>query len=223
VNRNKSIALHGPTWVSHYYVAQLRDLWRRFAWIIRSRNFPRTADGRLLLHIGCGDINAPGFINIDARYQPHIHIVTSNLQSLDMVPDETADMVYMCHVLEHVSHCELITTVREIRRVLKRGGVYRVSVPDFDKIVSIYHNTGNDVTAVERPLMGGQDYSFNYHYSVFNYRSLESLMLKNGFMDVRVWDPLNCHYHDFNDWASQYIVWEGKEFPISLNLEAIKE
>jgi predicted SAM-dependent methyltransferase len=174
------------------------------------------------LHIGCGDINVPGFINLDARPKPHVHIVTTNLFRLKMIPHNVADMIYMSHVLEHVSHRDIVATLREMHRILKDGGVLRISVPDFDRIIDIYQATERDITAIEQPLMGGQDYPFNYHYAAFNDAHLRKTMLESGFRETRTWDPQNCDHHEFDDWASRNISWGDREFAISLNIEAIK-
>lgn len=204
------------------YRERRRQFARQRAWeaVLRAA---RHADGEpMRLHVGCGDVNAQGFINVDARPKPHVHIVTTDLFRLDMVPPDTVDLVYMSHVLEHVGHREVVATLKEMRRILRAGGVLRVSVPDFDRIVDIYRATAGEIAAIEQPLMGGQDYPFNFHYSVFNERHLRSKMLKSGFRSTRAWDPLRCEHHDFEDWASMNINWDGHDFPISLNIEAVK-
>jgi len=189
--------------------------WRR-----RIPQLPRTADGRLMLHLGCGDINAPGFINVDARPLPHVHVVTQHLFKLYMIPDHSIDLVYMSHVLEHVGHRELHQTLSEFRRVLKPGGTVRISVPDFDKMIEIYRHTGNDVLSIEMPMMGGQDYAFNYHYCLFNHSRLKDSLQTAGFGDVRPWNPDRCENHDFTDWANRPITYNRKDYEVSLNLEA---
>lgn len=193
-----------------------------YKWSVFSKSLSDYTNGKTMLHIGCGDINVEGFINIDARPQPHVHIVTRNLFRLAMIPDNVADLIYMSHVLEHVSHREINTTLQELRRILKEGGVLRISVPDFDKIIDIYQASGRDVSAIQQPLMGGQDYAFNYHYAVFNDAHLRTAMLRSGFKETRAWDPKNCDNHNFEDWASRNIFWGKSEFAISLNIEAIK-
>lgn len=202
--------------------AELRAKYVKSQWRARSQRLPRSADGKVLLHIGCGDIDSPGFINIDARRQPHVHIVTTNLRRLGMIPDDTADLIYMSHVLEHVSHRDVVSTLREMRRILKAGGVLRISVPDFDRIIDIYRATERSIAAIEGPLMGGQDYPFNFHYAAFNDSHLRNMMLNSGFREARAWDPHNCAYHDFDDWASRKISWGERDFDISLNIEAVK-
>ncbi len=141
--------------IIHNKKNQLRHEITKKAWARLVNRLPAINGGKILLHIGCGDINAPGFINIDARSKPHIDIVTTNLFKLDNIPDNVAHMIYMSHVLEHVSHREIAATLNEMRRILTIGGVLRISVPDFDKITNIYESTGNDISAIEQPLMGG--------------------------------------------------------------------
>jgi len=198
----------------------LRTAAAQARWRQRLPTLPRADDGRHLLHLGCGDIDAPGFINVDARSLPHVHIVTKRLFDLYMVPDGAVDLVYMCHVLEHVAHQELHPTLVELRRVLKAGGLLRVSVPDFDKMLDIYHQTDKDILAIEPPMMGGQDYAFNFHYSLFNAARLKQSLEAAGFRDVQSWDPARCDHHPFIDWANRQHFHGGRGYDVSLNLEA---
>jgi predicted SAM-dependent methyltransferase len=172
------------------------------------------------LHIGCGDVDAPGFVNVDARRKPHVHIVTRNLFDLRMIPDNAAVLVYMCHVLEHVPRHKVVQVLLEMRRVLRPGGVLRISVPDFDLILNIYRETGRSIDAIVSPLMGAQDYRENFHLAVFNAESLTALLERAGFIRVSQWTPQTCKHHDFEDWASRLYDVEGRAFPISINLEA---
>jgi predicted SAM-dependent methyltransferase len=176
----------------------------------------------LMLHIGCGDIDATGFINIDARPAPHVHIVSSSLFRLQMVPDGVADLVYMCHVLEHVPLNDVVETLREMHRILCVGGVLRLSVPDFDLIIAAYEAAGRRIAAIERGLMGGQNHPYNFHYAVFNAEQLRDALLESGFSTTRHWDPRHCAHHDFEDWASREMAWHDRRFPISLNIEGVK-
>lgn len=195
---------------------------RNRAWTRLAAKLPRSEDGKTMLHIGCGDINAAGYINIDARPQPHVHIVTTTLFKLAMIPPDIADLIYMSHVLEHVCHRDVVATLREMHRILKPKGILRVSVPDFEKIIEIYQSNGNELTPIEQALMGGQDYTFNFHYAVFNDAHLRKKFIASGFREARAWNPETCQNHDFEDWASRHIEYQGRHFAISLNIEAIK-
>ncbi len=196
----------------------LRNMWWRQA----KHRFPQQAEGKTLLHIGCGQVNSPGYINIDARKFPHVHVVTKKITSLPLFPSDQADLIYMCHVLEHVTRMQVRAVLGEMRRILRPGGVLRISVPDFDRIIEIYSATDRSIDAIQGPLMGGQDYDYNFHHLAFNVRHLSDLLLSSGYREVRAWDPDNCQYHDFQDWASMRHEYGGRKFPISLNLEAVK-
>jgi len=195
---------------------------RNWAWQWRLARFPSASDGRRLLHIGCGEINSPEFINLDARPMPHVHIVSKHIFQLRMIPDACLDMVYMSHVLEHVPRGQVLQTIKVMARVLKPDGILRISVPDFDHIVHLYQASGNDINAIAPALMGGQNYPFNFHYAVFNQAYLTALLEKGGFHKIAVWNPHHCEHHDFEDWASRNIDSNGHQFPISLNLEATR-
>ena len=183
---------------------------------------PKNSDGKVLVHIGCGTTNSPEFINIDARPLAHVHIVTSDITSLADFGSGTVDLVYMCHVLEHIKKGDLTKVLLEMKRVLKDGGVLRISVPDFDRLIEVYNASAKDMSAISNQLMGGQDHEYNVHYSVFNHRRLSELLKEAGFRKVVSWDPDNCRHHDFKDRASRRIKVDGREIMISLNLEAVK-
>jgi predicted SAM-dependent methyltransferase len=189
---------------------------------LRKPRLPENEDGKVLLHIGCGKVNSPEFINVDARPSAHVHIVTDDITSLPDFDRGTVDLVYMCHILEHIKRDHLKEVLSEMKRVLKEGGVLRLSVPDFDRLVEVYDASGKDINAISRQLMGGQDHAYNIHYSVFNRKHLTALLEEAGFSKVIPWDPDHCKYHDFKDRASRKLKTNGKEILISLNLEAIK-
>ena len=188
---------------------------------MRSPSFPHNPDGRVLVHIGCGELNDPRYINIDARAMPHVHYVTDNLL-LEQFACRSIDLIYACHVLEHVSHQQLIATISSWSSRLKEGGVLRLSVPDFDTILQIYRDQNNSIDAIVLPLLGGQCYDFNYHNSIFNHDYLYGLLAKCGFTAIREWDPANAADYRFEDWARKDFIVGGKKYRISINVEATK-
>lgn len=204
----------------------ISEIFLRFDFLKRSvvkPKVPVNAGDKTYVHIGCGEINAPEFINIDARPHSHVHIVTDDLiGGLQQFPDDSIDLVYMSHLLEHISHREVLSVLKNIYKKIAKEGVLRIGVPDFDYICDIYTKNGKNMESIILPLMGAQDYPYNFHYGMFNEQSLTTLLLKAGFTSVRRWDPETVDHHDFEDWSSRKIVVNDVEYPISLNLEGVK-
>ncbi len=163
----------------------------------------------------------PNFINIDVYPYPNVHFVR-DVTSPRLWKEEGADVIYASHVLEHVERSRVQSTLDSWHRILRVGGLLRLSVPDFDAIVEIYTKRGNDIETIALPLMGGQLNQADFHYAIFNRASLADALHKSGFAVVRAWDPKNCNDHIFDDYSILEFDAGEKKIPISLNLEAIK-
>ncbi len=197
---------------------QLSLLKRRFL----EPPLPKNSDGKVLVHIGCGETDSKEFINVDARGLAHVHIITDNIASLPQFGNGSVDLIYMCHILEHIKSTDLSNILAEMKRMLKDGGTLRLSVPDFDRLIEVYNASGGDINMIIKQLMGGQDHQYNIHYSVFTRRSLEAILRQAGFRDVLPWDPYDCQHHNFKDRACRKISAGDRDIAISLNLEAVK-
>ncbi len=182
---------------------------------------PHNHDGRVWLHLGCGELDIPGFINVDARPAPHVHLV-GDVGDLSRFADGSVDLVYGSHVLEHIPRPRIAATLWEWRRVLKPGGILRLSVPDFQKIIELYLRSGHNVETIQAPLFGQQDYRENAHLAAFDEPWLRQLLLAAGFTTVRPWHPDEGTIPMIPDCSSLKIDCAGEKIFISLNLEAIR-
>ena len=190
-------------------------------WSIKRSTLPHppAMNGKLLLHLGCGGINAPGYTNVDVKPFSHVHYV-HDAYPLEIFESNKFDLVYVSHVLEHFPIPEVPAVLTEWHRVLKPGEILRLGVPDFPTLLSIYRNT-NDIKEVLGPLMGGQTDPHNFHKSVYDEQYLSEILLEAGFRDVRRWDPTVADNHEFKDTTTN--IWEigGQHYAISLNIEAV--
>src|ERR1700729_1771598 len=93
------------------------------------------------LHIGCGKRFIPGFVHVDIQPARHIDVV-ADVRNLDFAESGSVDLVYACHLLEHFGRMEYRAVLSEWLRVLKPGGILRLSVPDFAACAALYYEQG---------------------------------------------------------------------------------
>ncbi len=182
--------------------------------------FPKNADGKVYVNLGSAGKTSAEFINIDQRTLPKVHYI-ADVTDLHMFPDNSVDMIYACHLVEHIPRSRLVQTMKEWRRALKPGGIFRFAVPNFDALVEVYTRNGNDVPTIENQLMG-QDAPYDNHCTAWNTKYAEKVLHEAGFTSVRPWDPTTAEHHTFNDKATRTMTADGKAILISLNIEAIK-
>ena len=168
------------------------------------------------LHIGCGDNLLPKpFENLDGRELEGIDYISPATKL--RFDDDIFDLVYASHVLEHFKKDETQDVINEWVRVLKPGGIIRLSVPSIEQLIKIYQKT-NDLESIIGPLMGGQTYDFNFHYNAFNTKSLTAYLESAGCEAVHPWNYKRTSHSAYFDFSQATTC----EIPISLNLEARK-
>lgn len=161
-------------------------------------------DGLAKINFGCyKDCFYFGWINIDIldmkSYADQFgfnfiqHDVTKPLP----VKDGSIDLAFSSHLLEHLTRDEGYNFLKECHRIMKPGGIIRLSVPDTKKITSDYiegrikeHrfiNTGvadasDDVEAYYNLLLAG-------HKTLYDSDSLQLLLSKMGFKNIEKSTP----------------------------------
>ena len=91
------------------------------------------------VNIGSGDFDHPRWTNLDhsSAWYAHAHknaFVEHDLMALGPLPfgDESLILAYTSHTIEHVTDAAVAVLFREVHRVLKRGGLFRITCPDAD-------------------------------------------------------------------------------------------
>lgn len=112
---------------------------RRFArFDERLRNEYLRANTEPKLHIGGGWHRLPGWLNTDLNLVPGVMIVDATKRL--PFADETFHFVYTEHMIEHISQEQGTSMLRECHRVMRTGGVIRVTTPDLAVIVGLYNS-----------------------------------------------------------------------------------
>lgn len=197
----------------------LRTSIAKFARWIKPKNKPDQSKG-CFVNLGCGTTSHPKFINVDGYPHNHVHYIHT-IDKLPMFEDESIDLIYASHCLEHFKYRQIDSVLGNWSRKLKPGGVLRLSVPDLDKLLDIYHDTRNPDNFVEQ-LMGGQDNRYNFHYAIFNRVNLDAHLLRAGLENIREWTPGADELSTFDDFSVYSKVVAGKTYSISMNIEATK-
>ena len=177
------------------------------------------------LHLGCGGRHIPGFFHIDALSYSHVDHV-GPVDRLPFISDGSVEMIYASHVLEHFSRTEYLSVLHEWRRVIKPGGILRLSVPDFAACAAMYTEGKlegglNDIIGL---VVGGQRDQYDYHKMIFDQPSLTKTLHAVGFSSVRCWDWRQTEYAHIDDYSQAYLPHMEKDAGklMSLNLEGIR-
>src|SRR5579884_2381697 len=174
------------------------------------------------LHLGCGKKHIPGFIHVDVEDFPHIDF-RMPVNHLSFAKDASVELIYASHVLEHFGRHELDQVLHEWFRVLRKGGVLRVAVPDFEAVAMRYGST-HELSELIGLVSGGQRNEYDFHKMVFDERLLRSRLLQTGFSSVARYDWRNTEHAWLDDYSQAYFPHLDKEHGqlMSLNMEAVK-
>lgn len=173
------------------------------------------------LHLGCGTKHIDGYTNIDVRYLPGVDEV-NNIKFLRNYKANSVDIIYACHVLEHFSRWEYKTVLNRWFELLKPGGILRLAVPNFSAICSHYVKNG-DLPTIMGLLYGGQDYDENYHYTTFDYNSINNDLTQIGFSNIVEYNHKNTEHASVDDFSKSYLPHlDENGMLMSLNIEATK-
>jgi predicted SAM-dependent methyltransferase len=174
------------------------------------------------LHLGCGRRFIPGYVHIDAMKYPHVDHV-AQIDDLHFLENDSCDVIYACHVVEHFTRAAVPKVLSEWFRVLRPGATIRLAVPDFEALVAVYEDR-RALGEIIGPLYGRQDHQYNFHYNTFDFNSLADLLGQIGFVDVTRYDWRTTEHANVDDFSQAYIPHMAKETGtlISLNVQASK-
>lgn len=173
------------------------------------------------LNLGCGTDVRPDYTNVDFR-KTHPDVVEVDLSSFPWPwADASVDEVMMLDFLEHFPRHMTSQILLECYRVLKKGGVLQVQVPDMtilggamvrasipchqcgatmqanhDRCLACGELWRSVQDAAFGRMYGGQDYPGNFHQAGFSFESLADTLMRHGFVGMQRLE----YEHQYKNW-----------------------
>ena len=142
------------------------------------------------LHLGCGDVYLPGFLNVD--YPPERGVASgtsrpdleADILSLDAPEDALAE-VRLHHVFEHFERPVALALLVRWFEWLEPGGVLTVETPDFERCVEGFADRRlEEQSLILRHLFGSQEAPWARHLDGWSARRFREVLPRLGFARI---------------------------------------
>jgi predicted SAM-dependent methyltransferase len=174
------------------------------------------------LNWGCGGHPEPGWLNSDIKEAPGVDIVGDVRNGLPIESD-SIDYIVSVHALPELPYEDLVPTLRELRRVLKPGGVLRLALPDLERGIAAFQEGDTDYFHVpddDARTIGAKFVTqmiwYGYSRSLFVHEFVEELMERAGFTRSH-----RCAYKQTATGWSDIVALDNRERE-SLFVEGVK-
>ena len=154
------------------------------------------------LNLGCGIWIKKGYITVDL-YNPDdlknkvgslkncvwekgAKYIQANIKQLPF-PDNYADVVQLFEVIEHIPYSQVIYVLKEINRVMKKGGKLLITAPCMDGLIKDWLNIMTakfkyeNYEEVMQTMYGGQTSFGEFHNGAINPQLMNYYFVKSGF------------------------------------------
>lgn len=145
----------------------------------------------LRLMFGCGNTRYQGWTGIDCYFGSTADLLLDLRRSLPFA-GASVDLCYSEHFLEHLYPEEAVDHLRDVARILKPGGVYRIVVPDTVKFFRKYIEGDTAFFQLaypwaQRPMQALYDIAnlAGRHRNILDFGELQYLALQAGFASAR--------------------------------------
>ncbi|MFI5405155.1 MAG: class I SAM-dependent methyltransferase [Nitrososphaerales archaeon] len=147
--------------------------------------------------------------------------ILDDVATLTKIDNSSVDEIWASHLLEHFGRNQTTKILKRWHEVLKPGGIIRISVPDFDKIVRRYIYTG-DIEEVHGLLHAAQKNEYDIHYISFNFSYLKKCLELAGFSNVGKFNISDTDHWYVDDHSQSFLPHMDKlnGLEMSLNVYA---
>jgi predicted SAM-dependent methyltransferase len=175
----------------------IRRLFRRESRDRPPVHVPNLKEPGCYLNLGCGPNIEKEFCNLDRELRAGVDVCCDATKGLPF-PDAYVSGIFSEHMIEHVSLTDALFVFRECRRILRKGGVMRIVVPDGDLYLAEYAKYRAGVPYA-MPLTEEDERLFPFvtpmisvnrifreygHRFMWDFETLRAALLKSGFETV---------------------------------------
>ena len=148
--------------------------------------------------MGCGASFLKDWLNTDwsATVCSHGGIYL-NVAKKFPIPDNSFDYIFAEHLIEHLNFAQATLMLKECYRVLKPGGVLRLSTPNLTFLMDLYMHPDKplnkayiDYLAEQGHFPADPIYAISYfhtawgHQIIYDPKSLRNLLTESGFIEI---------------------------------------
>jgi len=163
--------------------------------IIRCRTIfisEKRISNKKLLNIGCGDNVRKDFINLDYNWRKGQELCWDITQKPIPLKENTLEGIYTEHCLEHISLNDCRKLLKQLYRLLKKDGIFRIVVPDGELYLDIYHkkkNGENVKMPYEESYITPMDringlFRGHGHLFIYDFNTMKKILFEAGFRKI---------------------------------------
>lgn len=179
------------------------------------------------------DVLANDWTNIDIlplreHIPPQVKFKQWDLRRGIPYPDNSVDLIRMSHLIEHLTLEEAHRLCGELYRVLKPGGLARISTPDANLIIKHYRNRDmaffNPIQPPEyiQAPTEGEKLSRLLFSDPAEHKAIYSFEMIKGFLEQAGFERIYNVSPGFSHSATMRNETEDQHIEISLTVEAVK-
>lgn len=186
------------------------------------------------LHVGCGRYRIDGWLNADIDLRQDVDIFLDAREPLPFEADQFR-FVFAEHLIEHLTFAEGSRFCSEVFRILRPGGVVRLSTPDMQFLLRYYEDESSEAQSyteyhtkeflrldVRSRALVVSNFFYDFgHRLIYDWELMEELLREAGFERIE-----RCRVGESSHTELRGIEQHGRDYPFneqeSMVAEAVK-